>query len=139
MSILDRMNLFSNDQAITASAASTDVLDLRAVADVGAGEPVEVLIQVVESFSDLTSLTATLQTAADEAFTSPVQLTAATLPLAGLTAGARFPITTVPRGSLRYLRLYYTVAGSAPTTGKITAGAGTETVHQDNRVYPAGV
>jgi hypothetical protein len=39
-------------------------------------------------------------------------------------------------GTLRYLRLYYTVTGTAPTTGKITAGCGTETVHQDNRVYP---
>ena len=39
---------------------------------------------------------------------------------------------------LRYLRLYYTVTGSAPTTGKITAGAGTETVHQDTAIYPAG-
>jgi hypothetical protein len=28
MSVLDRLNLFSNDQVITASAASTDVIDL---------------------------------------------------------------------------------------------------------------
>jgi hypothetical protein len=31
MSILDRMNLFSIEQAITASAASTDVIDLGSV------------------------------------------------------------------------------------------------------------
>ena len=87
----------------------------------------------------LRSLTATLQTTADGAFSLPVQLTAAPLPLADLTVGTRFPLTTVPRGALRYLRLFYTVAGSAPTAGKITAGAGVETVHQDNRSYPARV
>lgn len=30
MSVLDRMNLFSNDQVITGSTASTDTLDMRA-------------------------------------------------------------------------------------------------------------
>jgi hypothetical protein len=126
MSILDRMNLFSGDQSITASTASTDLIDLGSSRDVGAGEPVQALIQIVEAFNNLDTLGVALQTSA-------------TLPLSGLTVGARFPITTVPRGALRYLRLYYTVAGTNPSTGKITAGAGTETVHQDNRVYPAGI
>jgi hypothetical protein len=137
MSILDRLNLFSNDQAITASTASTDVVDLGSVRDVGAGETSTVLVLVTEAFDNLTSLTATLQTSATENFASPVQLMAATLPLSGLTVGARFPITTVPRGTLRYLRLYYTMTGTAPTTGRITAGVGTETVHQDTAMYPA--
>ena len=46
MSVLDRQNLFSNEQAITASAASTDILDLGS-RDVGAGEPNNVIVQVV--------------------------------------------------------------------------------------------
>jgi hypothetical protein len=60
----------------------------------------------------------------------------ATLPLADLAVGRRFPLTIVPRGVLRYLRLYYTVTGSAPSTGRVTAGAGTATVHQDTALYP---
>lgn len=136
MSILDRMNLFSNEQAITASAASTDILDLGPNRDVGAGEVNTVLVQVTQTFDALTSLTATLQTASTENFSSPIQLTAATLALSSLTAGAKFPITTVPEGVLRYLRLYYTVAGSSPTVGKVTAGVGVESVHQDTAVYP---
>jgi hypothetical protein len=42
----------------------------------------------------------------------------------------------LPGGVLRYIRLYFTVTGSAPSTGRITAGAGTETVHQDTAIYP---
>jgi hypothetical protein len=138
MSILDRLNLFSNDQAITASTASTDVVDLGSVRDVSAGETSTVLVLVTEAFNNLTDLTVAMQTSTTENFASPVQLTAATLPLASLTVGTRFPITTVPRGVLRYVRLYYTVTGTAPTTGRITAGLGTKTV-QDPAIYPAGV
>jgi hypothetical protein len=138
MSILDRLNLFSNDQAITASTASTDVVDLGSVRDVGAGETSTVLVLVTEAFNNLTDLTVAMQTSTTENFASPVQLTAATLPLASLTVSTRFPITTVPRGVLRYVRLYYTVTGTAPTTGRITAGLGTKTV-QDPAIYPAGV
>src|SRR4051812_10861435 len=134
MPILDRQNLFSSDQALTASANSTDIIDLGS-RDVGAGEPDTVLVQVTEAFNNLTSLTVALQTSSTEAFSVPVQLTAATVALASLTAGAKFSIGAVPRGVLRYLRLAYTVTGSAPSTGKITAGVGVDGVHQDTAVY----
>jgi hypothetical protein len=136
MGYLDRQILFSSEQAITASAASTDVVDLGSSRDVGAGEPVMVLVQVTQAFDNLTSLAVALQTSSTENFASPVQLTAQTLALANLTAGARFAIGPVPRGVLRYLRLYYTVTGTTPTAGKITAGAGVEGVHQDTAVFP---
>ena len=54
------------------------------------------LVQVTQTFDALTSLTATLQTSTTENFASPVQLTAATLPLASLVVGAKFLITHVP-------------------------------------------
>ena len=136
MTVLDRQVLFSNDQAITATAASTDIIDLgSSPRDVGAGEMSTVLVLVTEAFNNLTSLTATLQTSATEAFSVPVQLTAATLPLADLFAGARFPITTVPGGTLRYIRLYFTVTLPAPSTGRVMAGVGVEPIHQDTAVY----
>ena len=136
MSMLDRQNLFSNEQAITASAASTDVIDLGSSSrDVGAGETNEVLVQVVTTFDALTSLTVALQTASTENFASPVQLTAATIALASLVAGAKFSIGPVPRGTLRYLRLYYTVTGSSPTVGKVTSGIGVEGASQDTVIY----
>ena len=136
MSILDRLNLFSNEQAITATAASTDIIDLGSSRDVGAGEESTVLVQVVTTFDALTSLTIALQTSSTENFASPVQLTAATVALADLTVGRKFSIGTVPRGTLRYLRLYYTVTGSSPTVGKITAGVAVDGAHQDTAIYP---
>jgi hypothetical protein len=136
LSILDRMNLFSNEQAITASAASTDVIDLSGTRDVGRGEPLYVLVQVMQAFDNLTSLTIALQTSSTENFASPVQLTTRTVALASLTAGATFSIGPVSGGTLRYVRLYYTVTGTNPTTGKITAGIGVEGVHQDTAIYP---
>jgi hypothetical protein len=135
VSILDRQVLLSNSQSVVASDASTDIIDLGSSRDVGAGEECSVLVQVVETFDALTSLTCALQTSSTEAFSVPVQLTAATLPLASLTAGAKFSIGPVPGGVLRYLRLYYTVTGSSPTVGKLTAGVGVDGVHQDTVLY----
>jgi hypothetical protein len=135
--ILDRQILFSSAQAVTATAASTDVIDLGSVRDVGAGEPSTVLVQVTEAFDNLTSLTVALQTSTTENFASPVQLTAGTIALADLTVGRKFSIGPVPGGVLRYLRLYYTVTGTTPTVGKVTGGV--TGAHQDTTTFPDAV
>jgi hypothetical protein len=136
MPILDRLNLFSNDQVITGSANSADLIDLSSLRDVGDGMPVEILILVTQTFDNLTSLTATMETSSTEAFSVAVPLIASTLPLASLTAGTRFPIGHLPGGALRFLRVAYTVVGSNPTTGKVVAGIGAGGVHQDTAIYP---
>lgn len=132
--IFDRTLLFSNAQAITATAASTDIVDLSAtgtvfgaaaalVRDIGKGQQIPIDIQVVEAFNNLTSLTIAVQTATDAAFTTPVTVQSQTLALADLTAGRVSSITFVPPGvKQRYVRLLYTVTGTAPAAGKITAG-----------------
>ncbi len=116
--LLDAQSLFSDNQAITASAVSTNVVRF------GSGEFtfVPLLIQVTEDFATLTSLTVKVQTATDAAFTSAVDLAEATLAAAKLKEGCVFPINYIPNGNLGYIRLYYTVTGSNATTGKITAG-----------------
>jgi hypothetical protein len=132
--ILDKQNLFSDQQAITASAASTNQIDLGATgtptyaaaalkSDLGISN-VPVLIQVTETFATLTSLAVSVQTDNDPAFGSPKTVVAsAAVAAAELKAGYRFPIVWVPRGTdERYLRLSYTVAGTNATAGKITAG-----------------
>ena len=53
--ILDEQGLFSNNQKITATAVSTNVLDLGK-REVSFGTPVELFIQVTEDFVKLTSL-----------------------------------------------------------------------------------
>lgn len=132
--IFDRTLLFSNAQAITATAPSTDNVDLLAtgtvygaasalIRDIGKGQSVPLLIQVVEAFNTLTSLTVTVQCDDNSGFSSPKDVLSVTLPLASLTAGREFPIIAVPPGvNERYMRINYTVTGTAPTLGKVTAG-----------------
>ena len=132
--IFDKQSMFSDAQAITASAASTNVIDLGAsgtpyggaaalVRDLGKSDA-ELNIQVVKDFATLTSLKVAVQTSDDEAFSSPaIVLESEAIPLATLKAGYRFPITRVPEGTnKRYVRLYYTVAGTNATAGTVTAG-----------------
>jgi hypothetical protein len=75
-----------------------------------------------------------VQTASDEAFTSPVDLAATgAIAAADLKAGYVAPINFIPKGNLGYMRLYYDVTGSNATAGKITAGivAANEGSYQD--------
>lgn len=121
--ILDKENLLSEDQAITATAASTNVIDLGVDRDIGKGIPVPVLIQVTADFASLTDLTATIETATDEAFSSPETLaTSGAVPVADLKAGYQFPIQYLPLGTKRYVRVNYTVGGVNATAGTVTAG-----------------
>ncbi|ODU22775.1 MAG: hypothetical protein ABS87_00995 [Sphingomonas sp. SCN 67-18] len=134
--IFDRTGLLSWNQAITASAASENVIDLgqsgkpigsaTALArDIGPGTGVPLYVGVTEAFNTLTSLTVTIQTDDNEGFSSPTTVwTSPAYTLAQLAVGAKFMLPDeFPVGTNeRYVRLYYTVAGSAPSTGKITAG-----------------
>lgn len=132
--IFDLTTMFSNAQAVTASAASTDILDMGVpgrvfgaaadlVRDYGKGQGLIINLQVVEGFNTLTSLTFALQCDDNAAFSSPKTLIEQTVPLARLIAGFKSGIVAVPSGANeRFLRVFYTVTGVAPTLGKITAG-----------------
>lgn len=134
--IFDDTNLLSNDQAITASAASEDVIDLGAPGtvlngpyplnrDIGRGTPIPLLVQVTTTFATLTSLKVAVQSGDVEAFTGQIDTVIETeaIPVAKLLAGYQFVLNFVPKGvKHRYVRLYYTVAGSNATAGKVTAG-----------------
>ena len=64
--ILDEQALFSDKQAVTADAASTNVIKVGG--NIAKGTPVEILAQVVEQdFATLTSLEIKVQTATDSA------------------------------------------------------------------------
>ncbi len=121
--ILDKESLFSDDQAITATAASTNVVDLGVSRDIGKGVPIPVLIQVTADFATLTSLTAEIQTSDSEDFSSSDTLAASgAIAAADLLAGYQFPVQYMPINTKRYLRVNYTVAGSNATAGTVTAG-----------------
>ncbi|SYE15258.1 Uncharacterised protein [Klebsiella pneumoniae] len=120
--LLDQQALFSAAQAITATAASTNVIDTGINKDVGKYGDIPLLIQVVEGFNNLTSLTVTVQTDDNSAFSSAADVLSMTIPLASLVLGYKSPVITLPMKMERYIRLNYTVTGTAPTTGKVTAG-----------------
>lgn len=120
---LDGQNIFSDAQAITSTAASTYVVQLSngQLKEVAFGHVIPLLIQVVQDFATLTSLTVAVQTDDNESFSSPTTLLSSTLALSALKTGKRFPIIAVPAGNEKYMRMYYTVTGSNATAGKITA------------------
>jgi len=133
--IFDNTLLFSSGQAITASAASTNSIDLGATGtpvggsaltrDIGAGEEIEISVLVTEVFATLTSLTVTIETDDNSSFSSATtRYSSGAIAAATLVAGYQFKVPAhFPLGTNeRYVRLYYTVAGSNATTGKITAG-----------------
>lgn len=126
--IFDELTLLSDRQAITATARSTNVIDLGASTikrDVGKGvRRIPIRIQVVEPFNNLTSLTVALQVSNDPTFATGVKTVwSHTAVAADLVAGYVVVPEHVTRGTdLRYMSLNYTVAGTAPTTGRVTAG-----------------
>lgn len=127
--------LFSDHQAITTTDTSDNTIDLGTtgtalkgpsplVRDIGKGKPVPILVQVTEDFANLTSLTITLEVDSDVNFGSAKTVySSGAIPVADLVAGYKLPIIYVPTGvDERYLRLNYTVGGSAANSGEITAG-----------------
>lgn len=119
--ILDAENLFSDRQAVTATAVSENVIDLGA-SDAGPGEPLSVLIQVTEDFAGLTSLKVEVETDDDSGFGSAKTLNSSdVVPVADLVAGKQFAINALPHGLGRYVRLNYVAVGTA-TDGTVTAG-----------------
>lgn len=115
--LIDSTLMLSDKQAVTASAASENIIDQTAAGD--AHRHAAVVAQADEDFAGLTSLKISLQTCADSAFASPVELAAATFALADLKAGNALLKMALPSGALRYIRGYYTVSGTG-TAGKIS-------------------
>lgn len=129
----DKRSLFSDDQAITASAASSDYYDQGAmgvtangaqlVRKAGVLQDIPLLVQVTADFNTLTSLQLIIESDDDSAFGSATAVyTSAAIPLASLVAGYTFHPHVLPVIKERYIRTRYVVVGANPTLGNITAG-----------------
>ena len=134
--ILDNTAIFSDAQAITATARSTNIIDLKAAgvpygasaavgADIGKGGcGIALDVRVVEDFNNLTSLQVSVEVDDNTSTSSPtVVAMGPAVPLATLKAGYQFPFPAELMEGVneQYVNLRYTVVGTAPTTGKITA------------------
>lgn len=147
--ILDKQEEFSDSQAVTVTAISTNVIDLTqgttglTTIDIGTGESVQLVIQVDTAATAAGAATVQFSLESDsttDLATSPtVHWQSSAIAIATLVAGyevARLKLPSLPGPYERYLGVRYTVA-----TGPLTAGAFSAFLVKDsqaNRSYPAG-
>ena len=132
--LLDQQNLFSDAQAITGTAVSTNFINFgkrdtpprstTALKPDKGNAHIPLLVQVVEDFATLTSLAVIAEVSDTSDFASVKQVgSTGIIPVADLVAGAILPLDHIPLGTTaRYMRLRYDVTGTNATAGKITAG-----------------
>lgn len=109
--IIDKLNLLSDSQALTAAGVSTDVLDTLVDGNIGIGEPMSLVVSH-EVDGTGAGFVAELQTSSDEAFTAPVVIGESDM--AGAVEGDKFVIAlSADTRADRYFRVNYTGAGTA--------------------------
>ena len=125
-------------QAITATAVSTDVIDLSVARDVGEGRDLFMVFTVVVAFAGTGSVNMQVVTDDNAALSSPTVIgSTGAVAVASLTAGAQYVVPIPPQvASLgeRYLGAQYTCSAS-PTTGTFLTQIVTDI--QDGKKYYA--
>ncbi len=109
--ILDAQLLFSDAQALTVTAASTNVYDAGSDRNLGIGEKLAVQVTVDVAAAGGGTLTIALQTDDNVGFATPTTVaTTAALAAAALAAGAKVILPVPPDTVIeRFLRLNYTL------------------------------
>lgn len=113
------LDIFSDDQAITADAASTNYVDVGKFA--GRGEPVSIRVRVTEAFNNLTSMHVSVTECDTTGGSYTDVVSTPEVLLASLVVGYEFVLRFLPKVTDRYVKLHYDITGTAPTTGKIAA------------------
>ena len=144
--LLSAEQLFSDSQALTATAASTNIIDLGATGtvlnapaaltrDIGKGKPIPIIVQI-EGASGGTNetLDVAVQVDTTSAFSSATTVATATQ-IGAVTAATEVYLDVyLPEGTdERYLRLNYTLSGTSPT---YTVSAGIVAAKNSNKTVP---
>lgn len=115
---IDAYNQFSDAQALTATAASTNVLDLGADGNVGIGEPMVVRLHLDVAADGTTgdeTYSVALQADDNSGFSSATEIGSVTITRDD-AAGSIYHIPVKPDTTAeQYLRLNYTLAGTTPS------------------------
>lgn len=121
--ILSKEQEFSDAQTVTATAASTNLIDLGAtgtvvggaaalVRDIGKGEKIPIVVEVTAASGTSPTLDVAVQMDTTSAFSSATTVQTA----AQVTAAGRVALWVLPEQiTERYLRLNYTVGGTSPS------------------------
>ena len=122
--IHDAQNLFSDAQALTATAASTNLIDLGSARNIGVGQNLYVVTIVDTAFTDSGSdstCTVSLEGDSTTSFTPDGTQQLYVIP-ALAAAGARYVGRINPdfAGNYRYIQVKYTMANGNLTTGAVT-------------------
>lgn len=138
----------SVSQAVTASAVSGNTIDLISIRDTGAGEEMNIYVNVEVAAAAAGAATVNFQviTSAAAALTAPTIIGQTdAIPKANLTVGSQI-IIPLPRSFInqlgqRYLGLQYTVTTGPLTAGTFSAGVildAPDNTAQMKKTYPSG-
>lgn len=132
--MLSAEQLFSDSQALTTTAASTNIIDLGAtgtvigapaalVRDIGKGNPIPIIVNFdVAAGGTSPTLDIAVQVDTVENFASPTTVATATQVAGGAAGDSVYLDVYLPEGTnQRYLRINYTLGGTSPTY-TVTAG-----------------
>lgn len=120
---IDGDMIFSEDQALVATADSTNILRLSDVT-IGSAGPLWLVAVVTESFATATTYSLALQDSADGSSFAAIAKVAIITPavaVATLVAGYTWVKVPLPDKIREYVKLVYTEVGSTATAGKVTA------------------
>lgn len=139
--ITDALLLLSSAQAVTASAVSTNTIDLSQARDMGEGESITMMFSVDEAPLTATSIEfQVISSAAANLGTPTVLGSSGAIAIASLPVGTLVPVKINAKiGSLgqRYLGANYVVAGSNATAGKFTANV-VKDIQDGKKSYASG-
>jgi len=136
---IDAQQLFSDAQALTASAASSNYIDLGSDRNIGVGEPMAVVINVdvVLGGTSTPSFSFAIEMDDNTSFSSAIKV--ATSQVFTVLPAGKIIVVPVPKDLTgeQYMRMYYTAAGTNPTL-TVTASLIPQSMVQADAVYPKG-
>lgn len=116
--LLDQSAILSDKQVLKTTASSANTLDLAAAGNAVQGA-LYVVARLDESLKGATGLTVALQTADTADFSNAKELVSVAFGAEHLAGAGELFRLPFPLGAKRYVRAYYTVAGT-PSAGKVS-------------------
>lgn len=138
---IDAQGLFSDAQAVTSTAASTNYVDFGVDGNIGVGEPMAVVVVVdvaLDSADGDETYVISLEADDNSSFSSAATIASKTA-TRGDAAGTKYvlPLPADTSGE-RYLRVKYTHGGTSPT-GTYTAFLIPQSMIQNDIYYADGI